>query len=395
MNSNRINEFLQYWAKLALSNNYDFNNPYAQDQIYYKLTRLGVNNKDKDINLDSIYDNDSKKEKSIFQEWISYYRYNPRIDVFVSKNWSYFCQFNSKKEDAKNSDNHIKIYIPLDGNHIKKGAKLIFNFLSISNISHISKIGKNIRFDNIVIRLVNKEDTDKLLEFVKNNSYLQEGLIKANPFAVQKNGVALAVDGHISYNDTIASLIRIYLADCQREGKLNEVSYINFYYFIANKYNDEFVHKKSHCFENEFNFQNNETKKNYREVIELIILSQTKDFGYDNLIEHYYKSKRTTKNNSNSISTLSERLLLESIDEMSKRFNSFEKSIVNVEGYITIGNLEYLTRNNNLREKVSLSNMRNEILKYINKSNISIKQLINEVIKKYNYIPISNNNTLH
>lgn len=394
MNKERITEILKYWAQVGLENpHYNFDDPKTEDHIYGRLIRLGVSDRDKTILLDQkkeYTDRDGVRiiQKSAFQDWIDYYRRKEGISTYVDPKWPYFCQFVSKNPEAQNSSNHIKVYIPLDGAHIQTGAKMIFDFLTENNISHASKIGKKIRFDDIVIRLTNQQDADKLLNYVKNNSYIQEGLIVASPFAVQKDGIALAVDGRKSYNSTIASLLRMYLADCQKKRRLKQVSYEEFYYFIANKYNEEFAEKRGDSFAREFGFQNDPaSRKNYREIIELIIRAQFKNFTYNDLIEHYNKctGRRKEEVEINGISPYTESLLITAIEGMTKRFNSSQSGLLSVERYIIVGDPTYLTRNNGLREKITNSNMRQEILRYLRQTKIPIRRFINDVLDKHNY----------
>ena len=51
-----------------------------------------------------------------------------------------------------------KLYIPLDKEHIFDGANQLFDFLIREKIPHVSKIGKYISMDDIVVRVDTPEN---------------------------------------------------------------------------------------------------------------------------------------------------------------------------------------------------------------------------------------------
>lgn len=376
MNDNirRIDDFLKYWARIASQNPHlDLSSEQATDYIYHDLIHLGVKENEKNINLGErpLYYSDTQTP---FDLWQRIYKNNPHIKVFVAEDWKYFCQFVSRDEKAYYEKDHIKVYIPLDAEHIELGAKYIFDFLTMNNISHLSKIGKHIRFDDIVIRLTNKEDADKLLDFVNRSPYLQQGLIKANPFAFQKNGIALACDGSESYNSTIASLIAKYLDDKRNERQLSKVSYQDFYRFIATKYKQEFVSGEDHSLAQLFDFEWDKTKRaNYKEILTLILKVQNPSFSYEDFISHYEQcaGKRRHYQENNS-----EALLVEAIGAMIHRWNSQTIGINSVEGFIYSGKSDLLTRRNNLRDRILSSSMRQDTLSYMEREHISFRDYL-------------------
>ena len=218
-NRNRqIDEFLKYFRDIALQNpGYRF----SKENIYSELTNLGLPRSEKKLRIDNL-----------FSRWVQHFKNDSNCNVFVSQNWRYFCQFVSKDGLAKQAREHLKIYIPLDSLHIENGAKEIFEFLSKENISHLSKIGSHVRFDDIVVRLIEPKDVAKLVNFINNNKYIQEGLLPANPFAYSINGIAMAVDGYLSFNSTVASLVQFYINNKIDKGILNTVGVEDFYQFV-------------------------------------------------------------------------------------------------------------------------------------------------------------------
>ena len=269
-----MNDFLKFWRDILKENpNFEL----TETIVYNYLIRLGVDERDKKVNLRKR----SFDQNSMFEEWINYFSAYPNIKVFNSIDWRYFCQFISNQNIGL-AKNHIKVYVPLDYDHIELGAKLIFNFLSKNNIPHHSKIGSEIRFDDIVIRLVNPDDAEKLINFITLNQYLSEGLISPNPFAFQKDGIALACDGSLSYNSTISELVSNYINLMNKKNELNEIEIVSFYKYIMKVLSDDNLIK------NIFN-DSDDLLSNRKQVLELISSSFLPNFTYDDYISHYKK----------------------------------------------------------------------------------------------------------
>ena len=387
-NKKRIDEFLKYFAKIGIQNpNYSFSSNNTCNHIYSELITRNVSKKDKSFLLaesfgspfkdDYSYTDESLKQykNSIFYRWIEHYKNHDKIDVFRTQSWPYFCQFISKDKTARASNEHIKIYVPLDSEHIEKGAKLIFDFLNKNDISHVSKIGKEIRFDDIVVRLIKEEDAKKLLNFVKNNSYIQEGLLKPNPFAFQEGNIALACDGDKSYNYTVTQVIAMYLDKRKKDNSLDKVSYQDFYHFLADFYKQEFINN-NHSLNNRLDIKDKKSKENYKHIIALMLKSQSDDFTLEDYFNHYRHSVNSKKEKE-EININSKELLLETIKIMTEKYGK-EIAYRNIEFYLTTNNSDYITRTNNLREKVINSSLRNEIRYYLEKEQISFRDYVNK-----------------
>lgn len=177
--------------------------------VYSYLVRRNVSMNDlgKKINF-VFYSNQSNEWENFFGRWIEKFKNVDNIDVFCSENWKYFCQF---KNGQVTGLDFVKVYIPLDYEHIYEGVNRIFNFLAKSNIAHCSKVSSDIRFDDVVVRLNNLEDAKKLQNFVDNDRYIQKGLMKPNAFTISNNKVAYAYDGGLSYNSCVAKIIAVIL----------------------------------------------------------------------------------------------------------------------------------------------------------------------------------------
>ncbi len=390
-----IDSFLKFFVNLARENpNLDFKSESMSNYIYKQLYHIGVNRNEFDVNLSDnpsptfhgpVMNNGVGHPKSSFNVWINNFR-NKKTDVFVQDNWRYFCQFISQDRSAKKANQHLKVYVPLDAAHIERGATMIFDFLERNNIPHLSKIGKKIRFDDIVIRLINEQDMDALINFVNNTPYLMQGLIQPNPFAYNKNGIALAVDGDLSYNSTIAGLVALYVDNKMKTRTFNNVSSDDFYSFVNNMLIKEFVNGESTELTNYFQIYGEDVKRNYKQVFSLIMEAHDPTFNYERLKGHYQECLREDKKLSPQQISNVERMLLEAIHLMIKRFNDVQ-AIYNVEAYYLTGEPSKLTRNNNLRDRVTHSTFREDLKTILELEGKTFMQYATEVMHKYGYEP--------
>lgn len=211
----RIDEFLELMAGAAKSG-------YIIDEntVYNNLIYLGISGVDIDIS-------------SNFDGWINRFRNNHYINVFVDPNKNYFCHFISSGYNMDIHCKEIKLYIPIDREHIYDGANQLFDFLIGEKIQHMSKIGKHIRFDDIVVRVNNQEDADKIINFANNNLYLREGSLPLNPFIVHDGIVSITWDGNLSYNSVLSNWISEYINFEKENNNLDNVSYSRFYNYVS------------------------------------------------------------------------------------------------------------------------------------------------------------------
>ena len=213
-NNDRIEKILRLIAS-ASKNGMNIDS----DSVYANLIYFGVDNKFEDISVN-------------FDKWINHFKSFENIGVFVNPNWDCFCQFVSSNIDRYHHNCNIKIYIPIDSEHIEKSAIILFEFLTRENIIHLSKIGKFVRFDDVVIRTNNSENANKIIEFVNNNEYIKEGLLKGNPFAVCVDNISMVYDNSLSYNMVVSSWISNYINWECKNNNLDNVSFLRFRSFV-------------------------------------------------------------------------------------------------------------------------------------------------------------------
>lgn len=212
--------------------------------IQYFLDMIGefaISNPTKEITKNFVYSNimrfNIKKEQqpyvqidSLFEHWKSRYKNNNNINIFEVQQRP-FLWFSH----GEIKGNEIKMYIPLDYQHIKEGANQLFDFIASEGIEHQSKIANKIRNDNIVVRVNSLEDAKKIIDFVENNDYIKEGLIKTNPFLANCNGVGLAMDNNYSYNSTISQIISEFVMYLREHNRMDLLTVDNLNDFICKR----------------------------------------------------------------------------------------------------------------------------------------------------------------
>jgi len=397
----KMDEFLKYWRDICLQNP---NQQITAGHVYNTLINQGISKKDSKKNEKIDLKN---YEFKLFEYWVKRFSNVSNINVFVSENWKYFCQFTNDpdfypKEFEKEHES-IKIYIPLSSAYLKEGADQIFDYLAQNNIHHHSKIGREYRFDNIVVRLQNPEDAKRLADFVSNNKFIQDGLCAPNPFAFQYNGVAYACDDMLSYNSTMAAMIASYIDEKKKNDELETVGIRDYYDYIKNthKYllsllistevDKDFSLEKEGIIFDEINSDidlydidyRKYTLLNYIEIIGLSLKLFEPDFSYDDYIEHYRHSKFKSLKKLDDLQQISAyyNLLVDIIATMTKKFgiNNIDSAFASLDLYLKTGNAKYITRNNNLRERVISSNLRLNINQILSSYNMQLYDYLNQL----------------
>lgn len=392
-----INEFLLFLKDLAIENpTFPFGEKEGMDRIYHELVHIGVKDEDRKVNLskqvsmltpnfsmNSEYASPLAAPHSTFNNWIQNYAQSRNTRVFIEddKEWSYFCQFTSRNKRARATHEHLKVYIPLDAKHIEFGVKQIFDFLDANDISHISKVGSEIRFDNVVIRLANPDDVDKLINFVKTSRYIQEGLIEPNPFAFSRDNIALACDGSQSYNGTVANLINLYIAHHKKEKTLNKISVEDFYEYVNELYTQQFLTHTSDLLEKTLDWISPKEERNFREILRLIIKAHNKDFKYQDFLGHYAESSgRIILNDRTVLNT--KRLLIECLKALNEKYGS-DVALNNMRSFYYTGNEDCITRDFNLRDRIVESGFRKDLHAFLEQSHLTYDQFVDNILSQY------------
>ena len=385
-----IDDFLKYWRDVAQENpELDFEDPNFHDIIYHQLVRLGVPKQEQQQDV-----------SYMFPKWIEQFSRNPNIQVFVDPNHTYFCQFVSNHEDLCCYPEALKVYVPQDLAHLETSANMIFNFLSRYNIPHQSKVGKAIRNDNIVIRLIRPEDADLLKYFIRNNSYIQEGMLPTNPFDFSENGISFACDGKLSFHEVISQYIRLYIANRKKNQKLSQVGVDDFYHFMSEYYQETFIQLNNlEQFHKDFSLPFLPTREdskqiiNYLNVTSLLFRISDPKFNYQDLLQHYdtcsdlgYQGRLISNLEQMQNKGVKKE---DPLQDTNKLLLEFYQSIVKdkpvgvalatIQDYINTGNPIRVTRTNNLRGRIMNSTFIRDMRKVLLERNLTLAQYIQKI----------------
>lgn len=339
-----------------------------------------------------------------FDLWQRYFERVGNMKVFVDPNSNDFCQF--KSYSNMNPREKIKIYVPMNKEHIYYGVNQLFEFISRNNISHLSKVSDITRFDDVVLRLDDMNSVLKTIDFVNKSAYIKEGLTSPNPFAPSHNGIAVTWDGSLSYNTMVSEWIADYINELKRSNGLESVSYMGFYSFIKVKYEQVFIRGINiNEFSNTRKHVNDvEGLLDYKFATEILLSHLSTQFTLNDL----YSKVEYIKDENNRSLELSKlrKLVLENRCEVMtpeqreifdyayfeiSRNHSEEYAIAAFKEFSITGNYRLFTRTNNVRNLIISSRispgMMREIIHEEQKSALINASL--ETIKKYDSIQLA------
>ena len=296
-----------------------------------------------------------------FKDWDEYFSNIEGINAFFDPNWKPFYQFTNKPEQL-NIRTAIKLYIPLDYEHINKGVKDLFNYIAHEDIVHCSKVRRKISLDNVVIRVNNIYDAEKIINYVNTNQYIQDGLIKPNPFLIDKDNIAVAIDGYSTYNGYLTELLSKYIYN--HKNNLEKVSLEGFEYFISE------INKNFKKYSKDINNDNSN-------IIKLSLKSINRIGSYEEFKQYAQIREHNNENNLNKKDVLND-----AINTLIKKYG-VEIAIKHVEKYIETGNITLFSRDNNTRENARMY-LNQEIVKSIVNEQNSTKEYV-DVLMNLDY----------
>jgi len=397
MDNNVLNQlkrdlFLKQIQLLSQTNNI------THKQIYAQLISQEIPERERLIDISKIFNSLQENNKS-----------NPKIDVFADPNWNYFCQFVSKNVIEKFNKNPIKIYVPLKKRNIEKNIKKIFDFITTNNIEHCSKLAKNIRTDNLVIRVYDKEDADKIINFINNDLELNDDMYNPNPFTINEGKIGLAMDRILSYNTILSKYIEEYI---KYENEKNVLASEDGFRFFLEIKLDEILRIED--LSQQIKMCEERDKKNIphylkslEEITTLLVKVLKKETKED--IYQYFKDVNDANYNRGKgriyahfsyekLYKHNHELLKELITVTNEKYGYIQTKKT-LEAYKNNGELNYITRTNDLREKVessesfrtylSLIDIEKEMMAIIPKKNSEVetsKESIMEDVFKSTYI---------
>lgn len=182
----------------------------TSNMIYHELKKYNVGPKDRTS------DGRPKSVHHIFSIWEEKYK-TWKTKGYVTDTPEFLFSFSNGYIDERQT---IKIYIPIDFEHMENSIDLLTAYLENNNISHKSQVKPFIGSNNVVVSL-NKDDYEGLYKIVNIDSlkvgYIREGLNKVNPFLPTINGIGVVLDAKVNYSEEIAKAIESYIEKAKDE----------------------------------------------------------------------------------------------------------------------------------------------------------------------------------
>ena len=377
-NLTRINSFFHFLRDIIKENpEVKFN----KDIIYDWVTKLEVSGDEYDINI---------AEEGWFKEWQTTFS---KYDRTSKKIINYFCRFGNNENDVMALNNPLKIFIPVNYKHLKISFEKIMNFLNENNIAYQAKIAKEIRIDNIVVRVSNINDAKAIVEYVNCDEYIKEGLGKPSPFCFNYRGIAFALDANTSYHNTVVNYIYNYINNKRADNELDSIDCTDFYNYVKELYTNEY--EKFTDF-SKIQLPNFNNKVSYersiltdKEITKLIISANDEKFGENEFFEMFKEYNNALKifEEKNDLCVL--RCITAIIKIHGKKYG-VDNALNAIKGYMSSGNAMFITSTGSLREEVIANNLLEKLKKFLTKYNTSIDELFlllaNDEIKVLEFV---------
>lgn len=225
-------------------------------------------------------------------------------------------------EDIKDS---IKLYLPVDASNIYEVSTKILDYIIKEGIHIQAKIAKNMRSDVFVIRVLDKDKLDKLLNYINSLDYNSKS--KPNPFALNVGRVSTTKDGMMSYNMVLSEYITEYI-----KSEKEEVTLENF---------KKFMHKQINKIPS--------SNKNKYMIVDLIIKNLENTLTLEELLS--YNQKEVVDSRTTQVSEEDKNNILRLINGLNVFYN-LEETHKRIEMYLATGNINYFTRQNGIRKFV-------------------------------------------
>lgn len=219
----------------------------------------------------------------------------------------------------------IKLYIPVDASNIYEVSTKILDYIIKEGIHIQAKIAKNMRSDVFVIRVLDKDKLDKLLNYINSLDYNSKS--KPNPFALNVGRVSTTKDGMMSYNMVLSEHITEYL-----KSEKEEVTLENF---------KKFMHKQINKIPS--------SNKNKYMIVDLIIKNLENTLTLEELLS--YNQKEVVDSRTTQVSEEDRNNILRLINGLNVFYN-LEETHKRIEMYLATGNINYFTRQNGIRKFV-------------------------------------------
>jgi len=219
----------------------------------------------------------------------------------------------------------IKLYLPVDASNIYEVSTKVLDYIIKEGIHIQAKIAKNMRSDVFVIRVLDKDKLDKLLNYINSLDYNSKS--KPNPFALNVGRVSITKDGMMSYNTVLAEYITEYLKSEREEATLENFK--------------KFMHKQINKIPS--------SNKNKYMIVDFIIKNLENTLTLEELLS--YNQKVVVDNRVTQVSEEDKNNILRLINGLNVFYN-LEETHKRIEMYLATGNINYFTRQNGIRKFV-------------------------------------------
>ena len=316
--------------------------PITKDTIYKELSSFNVHNDKNEklalISLLNVQINLNEK-----------YKGDKRVNTFTfGKGYFWVIENRKKLSDSDYYDkmtNAIKLYISVDSKDVYFIASTLFDFMINEGIVNQSKISKEFRNDALVIRVSTKEEAKKVIDFY-NKKFTYNPRVKPNPFIFSNEKVSVAMDGLLSYNSTLAKLLKAYYKEKRRSNTFDKVDEKDFLEFL----NKELLALKSGFNSemlNEYGLDNSKKVLDFMIIINLLTGNITGTLNMNNVF-NYQKVENEVKDFDGGAKRIN---LLYIMNNLANKYGN-EKMHKIINAYLDSGDINLFTRENDVRKMV-------------------------------------------
>jgi hypothetical protein len=266
-------------------------------------------------------------------------RYNAAKDINAFYSDQFGSSFLILSRGNINPENNIKLYLPFTPAKMPECCSALFDYLKDTNIIHQSKVARNVRNDDVVVRVNNFKDAQNIIDFVSHTPLLSTNLNTVNPFLFQEKGIGLAMDGNLSYNNEIAKLVTNYLGSLQISNKLETASAIGLEAYLKTALNTTSDKDLRSIYTMaSLNFEPNPTIDNFKEKVDLL----TMDSSLSREQEELLSSTRVK-------SLIDNGRLLQDAVMINYNKHGYDNTLYALKDYADTGNATGFTRTGNAR----------------------------------------------
>ena len=344
-----------------------FNNNVKTNEIVVNETSMSneiVNNRDSRINelidmsrngTDIHYEYRTSSDtslKEVQNNIVSMYENNSKAIVLDSGGWTHI---HIGANPNITLDNAIKIYVPIDGTNADVVTKQVLDFLLENNIVSRNKVGSHVKGDAFVLRIFDKTDAKRVINFINEQVKLNPLTGKEMPLTFKAGGVSVAMDGLTSYNQIATILIDNF-------AKNNLGTDITGFKEFVHALNEQIINGDVDLFETMFKDQirnleenpyvDNEqlAKANIYEVIDIIDKALNNNMSANEFVDYISEYQNTGK-----VNDVIKRITgTEVINENSNNQNRVVKPNI-VKTFITKVNEKFRVVRNNIGEKFRIA----------------------------------------